>query len=123
MSFAVAQYRASNVDTASPAQIVVKLYDGALKFMRQGQAAIRSREHAKKGAALSRAHAIVSELQATLRAEHAPELCENLDRLYEFVLYQITESNRSGMPELLDPAIRVLDELRSAWAEVAKQGK
>lgn len=123
MSFAVAQYRASNVDTASPAQIVVKLYDGAMKFMRQAQAAISAREYSKKGTALRRAHAIVSELQATLRAEHAPELCESLDRLYEFVLHQITETNRLGKPELLDPAIRVLEELRSAWAEVAKQGK
>jgi flagellar protein FliS len=123
MSFAVAQYRQSNVETASPAQIVVKLYDGAIKFMRQGQAAIQSRELAKKGTALSKAHAIVSELQATLRSEHAPELCDSLDRLYEFVLYQITEANRQSKPELLDPAIRVLDELRSAWAEVAKQGK
>lgn len=123
MSFAVAQYRASNVDTASPAQIVVKLYDGALRFMRQGQAAIGTGELAKKGTSFSKAHAIVSELQATLRAEHAPELCENLDRLYEFVLYQITETNRTGKPELLDPAIRVLEELRSAWAEVAKQAK
>lgn len=123
MSFAVAQYRQSNVETASPAQIVVKLYDGAMKFMRQAQAAISSREYAKKGTALRKAHAIISELQATLRSEHAPELCESLDRLYEYVLFQITETNRTGKPELLDPAIRVLEELRSAWAEVAKQGK
>lgn len=123
MSFAVAQYRQSNVETASPAQLVVKLYEGALRFMRQGQAAIRNGEVAKKGAALGRAHAIVAELQATLHAEHAPELCESLDRLYEFVLFKITESNRLSKADSLDPAIRVLDELRSAWAEVAKQAK
>jgi flagellin-specific chaperone FliS len=41
----------------------------------------------------------------------------------EFVLFQITESNRLSKADSLDPAIRVLDELRSAWAEVAKQGK
>lgn len=123
MSFAVAQYRASNVETASPAQIVVKLYDGAMKFMRQGQQAITTNDYARKGQALSKAHAIVSELQATLHAEHAPELCENLDRLYEFVLFRITEANRKGEASQLDPAIRVLEELRSAWAEVAKQSK
>ena len=121
MSFAVAQYRATNVETASPAQIVVKLYDGAIKFMRQGQTAIRENDYAKKGTALSRAHAIVSKLQATLNPDHAPELCENLDRLYEYVLFQITEANAKSDASQIYPAIRVMNELRGAWDQVAKE--
>ena len=122
MSFAVSQYRTNNIDTASPAQIVVKLYDGAVRFMRQASAAIEAKDFAKKGVALSKAHAIVSELQATLNPDHAPELCRELDRLYEYVLYCITEANVHAKLEPLEPAIQVMNQLRIGWEQLAKEG-
>ncbi|MCG8553710.1 MAG: flagellar export chaperone FliS [Proteobacteria bacterium] len=122
MSFALSQYRTANVQTASPVQIVVKLYDGAIRFMRQAEQAIRGDDMATKGVALGRAHAIVSELQATLATDKAPELCESLERLYEFVLFRITQCNATSDVTQLGPAISVMGELRHAWAELASQG-
>ncbi|MBI2896556.1 MAG: flagellar export chaperone FliS [Deltaproteobacteria bacterium] len=121
MSFAVGQYQATTVETASPAQLVVVLYDGALRFLRQAAAAAEGGEIAKRGMALGRAHAIVTELQATLQPEHAPELCAQLDGLYGFVLEKITEANLKGDPAPLVPAVKVLEQLREAWAQVAKE--
>lgn len=123
MSFAVTQYRTTSVDTASPVRLVVQLYDGAIRFMRQGARAIAAGDAATRGTALHRAHAIVGELQSTLDSSHAAELCEELDRLYEFVLHRITQAHIHGDASLLDAAINVMVELRGAWDELArKQG-
>jgi flagellar protein FliS len=122
MSFAVGQYQATHVETASPEQLVVLLYDGALRFLRQASVTT-ARQHALRGTALHRAHAIVAELQATLRPEVAPELCAELDRLYGFVLDRISESTLAADPAPLAGAIQVLERLRDAWAQVAKESR
>lgn len=119
MSFAVSQYRVARLETASPLQVVVQLYDGAVRFMRQGAAFIEAKDPAGKGVALRKAHAIVSELQLCLDPTKAPELGEQLDRLYEFVLYRITDANAKNDASGLEAAINVMLELRGAWAEVA----
>jgi len=122
MSFAALQYQTARVETASPVQLVVDLYRGAIRFMRQAAAFQEQGDAASRGRALGRAHAIVSELQATLDHGHAPELCEELDRLYDFVLYQITESNVRADASLLDPAIEVMGTLEDAWSQLAGRG-
>lgn len=121
MSFALAQYKTTSVDTASPIRLVVQLYDGAIRFMRVGQKAIVDGRIKARGEALNRAHAIVGELASTLDTSSAPELCAELDRLYDYVLHQITRAHMECEPELLDPAIAVMADLRGAWAELAKQ--
>lgn len=121
MSYAVAQYRSAKIQTATPLQILVALYDGAIRFMKQAGEACKQGNVSKKGVALNRAHAIVSELQATLDASHAPQLCENLDRLYEFVLFRIQQANLRTDSNQLTSAITVMEQLRSAWSELLTQ--
>jgi flagellar secretion chaperone FliS len=121
MSFAVAQYRSNQVQTASPARVIVQFYDGALKFIRLASQALDAGDIAAKGVHLSRAHAIVSELRANLDPTRAPELCAELDRLYVFVLDGITEANMKASAKPLAPAIKVLEQLRGAWAQVADE--
>lgn len=122
MSFAVAQYRSNQVQTASPARVIVQFYDGALRFLKLATQAIDARDYAAKGVHLSRAHAIVSELRANLDATRAPELCAELDRLYVYVLECITEANFKADAKPLAPAFKVLEELRAAWSQVANEG-
>lgn len=123
MSFAVAKYRAARTQTASPLQIVVQLYEGCLRFLRVAREAILEKDYSTKGTMLRKAHAIVSELQATLRPDEAPELCEQLYSLYDFVCVRINEANAANDPDALDAAIDVMEVLRSAWVELhAQQG-
>lgn len=121
MSFAVSQYRSNQVQTASPARVIVQFYDGAIKFIKLGSQGIEKKEYAKKGEHLSRAHAIVAELRANLDASKAPELCEELDRLYVYVLDCITEANMKMDAKPLAGALKVLEMLRSAWAQIADE--
>jgi flagellar protein FliS len=121
VSFAVSQYRSNQVQTASPARIIVQFYDGAIKFIKLASQEIGKKAYAKKGEYLSRAHAIVSELRANLDASKAPELCEELDRLYVYVLDCITEANTKMDEKPLTGALKVLEMLRGAWAQIADE--
>jgi flagellar protein FliS len=121
MSFAVARYQNAKVQTASPAQILVQLYDGAIRFMKQAMEAEERGDATTKGNLLRKSHAIVSELSATLDHSQAPELCAELERLYEFVMHSITQAHVASKSETLPAAIKVLDELRGAWAELARR--
>jgi flagellar protein FliS len=121
VSFAVSQYRSNQVQTASPARVIVQFYDGAIRFIKLGSQGIGAKQYAKKGEHLSRAHAIVSELRANLDPSKAPELCEELDRLYVYVLECITEANMKMDAKPLAGALKVLELLRSAWVQIADE--
>lgn len=119
MSFALAQYQNARVETASPVQLVVDLYRGAIRFIRQAQAFHDAKDYAARGKALSRSHAIISELLATLDHNQAPELCAQLESLYHFVLQRISEANTNADYAKLDAAVDVLNTLEGAWSELA----
>lgn len=121
MSFAALQYQSARVRTASPVQLVVSLYEGALRFLREARAHQEAGDIAQRGVALSRAHAIVSELRATLDHERAPEMSAQLDGLYDFVIDRINTASAAGDASLLEPAVGVLTTLHGAWAELARR--
>jgi flagellar protein FliS len=120
MSFGINQYRSARVQTASPVGVLVQLYDGAIRFLREARGHMKESDVANKGIKLSKAHRIVTELQATLDKEKAPDLCDQLDSLYDFVLHQITEANVKNDASMVEPAIEVLQTLRAAWGEIAE---
>lgn len=122
MSFAVSQYRSARVNTASPVGIVVHLYDGAVRFLREAIEAQEREDFAQRGTRLGRAHAVVSELLATLDHDHAPELCDQLAGLYDFVIERIGRAAAENDARLVEPAVDVLITLRGAWAEIAQKG-
>lgn len=120
MSFAAAQYRTAQLNTVSPVQLVVQLYDAAIRFMTHALTAIEQGERGLRNHKLQRSHAIISELQASLIHDYAPELCRDLDRLYDFVLFCIKEAAVAEDQVKLEGAVRILRNLRGAWVEVAK---
>jgi flagellar protein FliS len=121
MSFAALQYQSARVRTASPVQVVVSLYEGAIRFLREAMVHQEAREIARRGVALSKAHAIVSELRATLDHDRAPEMSQQLDGLYEFVNDRINAATRAGDAALVEPALRVLVSLHGAWLEISRR--
>jgi len=120
MSFALARYQTVRVETASPVRVVVDLYRGAIRHLTTA-AACGTGNPAVRGHALGKAHAIVSELQATLDRSQAPALCDELDRLYDFVVFRINEACIQADGGLLGPAIDVMQTLEGAWSELAER--
>lgn len=121
MSFAALQYQSARVSTASPVQIVVSLYDGAIRSLKEALAYDKVREIGRRGAALSRAHALVSELRATLDHERAPEMSRQLEDLYDFVIDRINAAARGGDAIHVEPALQVLTSLHTAWLEISRR--
>jgi flagellar protein FliS len=121
MSFAAMRYQSTQISTESPVGLVVSMYDGALRFLREGVAHQRGGRPGPRGASFSRAHAVITELRATLDHERAPELSAQLDGLYGFVLDCIGEATRSGDVERVEPAIAVLETVSDAWRQLARR--
>ncbi|MBX3206273.1 MAG: flagellar export chaperone FliS [Labilithrix sp.] len=116
---AASRYRGVQLNTASPAQLVVMLYDGMLRFVGEADEALAQDARARAGDRIGRAIAIVDELAATLDPEHAPELAENLIALYGFCKRRLFDANLSRDRAALADVVAALTPLREAWASVA----
>lgn len=90
---AASRYKAVQVQTSSPGAILLMLFDGVFKFLDEAKAAIVVDDRAKAGERIERAHAILTELAATLDRRTAPELCENLESIYVFCMGRLVEAN------------------------------
>ncbi len=111
------QYHNNSVQTASQEQILLMLYDGAIRFVRQASDAIEANEWGDKLVYADKAIAIITEFRNTLDHSVGGEIAANLDSLYEFMLREIVRAKVSNSSEPLKPVLRILNELRETWAE------
>jgi len=111
-------YRESSVLTASPEQLVVMLYDGAGRFLRQAEAALGEGavEHAHDR--MNRGEAIVDELLATLDMDQG-QIAERLQAIYVYCKRCLIEARLERDASKVRLVVRLLTELREAWAQVA----
>lgn len=114
-------YRDSSVLTATPEQLVVMLYDGAARFLRQAEAAMGEGAELHCSDRLQRAEAIIDELLATLNMD-AGQLSERLQAIYVFCKRCLIEARIERDAEKIRTVIRLLAELREAWAQIAGRG-
>ena len=112
-------YFQTHVQSRSPTELVVLLYDGALRFLGQARTAMAEQDLVTKRDALSRGMAIVAELQSMLNMQEGGEVAERLDALYTYINGRCLTANSERDPAGLDEAVRLLTTLRSAWAELA----
>lgn len=117
----VSRYKTVQVTTSSPVGLVVMLYDGIFRFCEEARTAMKNSDRALAGTKISRAHAIIEELTASLRRSESPVLCEQLDGLYTFCADRLVQASIEQSEEKLADVERVLSPLREAWREVAKQ--
>lgn len=116
------RYKQTCIETASPIQLVVMLYDGALRFIHLACQEITDRNFTSANEHLKRTQDIINELTVTLNPD-AGELSVNLGRLYEFINYRLLQANIKKDPEMLKEVVQILTTLRSAWAELQTPAK
>ena len=112
-------YRESSVLTASPGQLVVMLYDGAARFLRQAEIATEEGAWSHAGDRISRAEAIVDELLLTLDVERGGEIARNLQGIYVFCKKLLIEARIQRTTEPLRQTAKLLAELRDGFAQAA----
>jgi len=113
-------YRQNEIQSRSPLELVVMLYDGALRFTADARDAMVRRDIRGRQQNLSRAMAIVSELQSTLDMDTGGEVAEHLDKLYEFVRDRLMDASTTQALQPLDEARRVLATLREGWLAISR---
>lgn len=113
-------YRSSSVENAPGIKVIRMLYEGALRFMDRALAVEPG--DPQFGVWVTRADAIVVELRCSIEPEHAPELSENLERLYFFAEDQLGQALMQRDKQGVERAKQVLTTLLDAWKTIELQG-
>lgn len=116
-------YKQTAVETASPEKLLVMLYAGAIKFLRQGEKALEEKRYEDAHNSLTRVGDIITELNMTLDLEAGGEIAANLRELYTFYFGEIVKANIKKDPSFLQPVIEFLEAFRDAWIEAAKTAR
>jgi flagellar secretion chaperone FliS len=117
------EYRKNAVNGASPLQLIIMLYDGALRFMEAGKHAMKTGDLDRQNDQLQRAQKIFMELMSCLDMEKGGEIAKNLLGLYTFCLNELVTANMKDDPAGVDRAMKVISDLRESWAELERMPK
>jgi flagellar protein FliS len=112
-------YRTVDAQSRSPLELVVMLYDGAIRFVTQARDAHTRGDRRGRAVGVSRAMAIVNELQNTLDVDRGREIAMELDRLYRYITARLLDVTRTGDGTPLDEILQLLTTLRDAWAQAS----
>lgn len=112
-------YRRIEAESRSPMELVVMLYDGAIRFVGQARAAMARKDVAARGEAISRVLTIVAELQNTLNVDEGGTIAQELDRLYTYINLRLLDVTAKQDATALDEVEKVLVTLRDGWAQIA----
>jgi len=108
-------YLKTKIMTASPEELRLMLFDGAIRFASQARAGIREQNHETSFDNIMRAQKIVLELSTSLNHEVDPELTEKLSALYTYIYRLLVDANMQHRVEPLDEAIKLLEFERETW--------
>lgn len=114
-------YSARKVETASPAELTLMLYEGAIKFCNIAMSAIEKKDYEKANTNIQKARRIVVELQTTL--DHKYKVAEDFDIIYDYIFQKLVQANMKKDTEILEEALVELRELRDAWKEIMRTAK
>jgi flagellar protein FliS len=128
MSTAVSQeYLKNAVLTASPEQLQLMLFDGAIRFALQGRKAIEAGDIEGTYNHLTRAQKIVIEMQNGLNFDVNQELCEKMSALYTFIYRKLVDANINKDVSAIEDALKILQHQRETWVllmeKIQKEGR
>jgi flagellar protein FliS len=113
-------YRTTQVQTSSPAELILLLYDGAIKYCRQAEAHLDNGERELAHNALLRSQDIIDELAVSLDFSAGEEIAQGLLQLYDYMGQRLVEANIHKDKAPITEVAAMLQELRETWAEAAR---
>ena len=115
-------YRQIATQTASPGQLVLMLYEGAIRFLERARLGFAKDDPAECNETINnnilRAQEIIQELNVSLNVKEGGDVAANLRRLYEYMDWRLMESNLKKNEEGIQEIIRRLTVLRDAWSSM-----
>ena len=116
---AYAQYKNSKVLTASPAELTLMLYDGAIKFCNIAKDAIEAQDLEKAHTNVIKAQKIIDYLRQTLDMKYA--VAQDFENIYSYLAHRLIEANMHKDPEILEEVLTHLRSVRDTWKEVMRK--
>ena len=120
-------YRKVATQTASPAHLVLMLYDGAIGFLERALAGFDCADPLQLNQSVNnnilRAQAIIQEMNANLNMEAGGEISDNFRRLYNYFHARLREANLKKRREPVQEILMRLRVLRDSWAEMIRRGQ
>jgi flagellar protein FliS len=123
MSYGLGAYKKTSVETASKEQILLMLYQAAIKNCKKAIEAIEQKNLSKKGEHIGKLQDIVVELSNSLDFEVGGEVAKELASLYDYILYSSTQANIKIEKSHLEGCLKVLNTLYDGWTEAIKNLK
>lgn len=118
---AYAQYNNSKVLTASPAELTMMLYDGAIKFCNIAIVAVENKDIQKAHTNITKTERIIDYFRQTLDMKYP--VAEDFDRVYTYLNQRLVEANIKKDKEILEEVNQHLRTMRETWREIIKKNK
>lgn len=118
-----AAYQTVQVTTTDRGRLLLMMYEGAIKFLKQAKTGLEANDLAKFCRFLSKAQAIIAELMNTLDFERGGTIAKDLDRLYDFMLFYLTEANLYRDGRRVTKVIQLIDTIYSAYKQIIEGDK
>ena len=118
---AYAQYKNSKVLTASPAELTLMLYEGAIKFCNIAIVAVEQKDIEKAHVNIQKTQRIIEHFRLTLDMKYP--VAKDFDRVYEYLGRRLVQANIKKDKEILEEVLEHLHSMRDTWKEVMKQNK
>lgn len=112
-------YQGTKVNTASPAELTLMLYEGAIKFCNIAILGFETNDYEKVSNNIIKVQNIITEFRATLDFKYAT--AKDFDVVYEYILSLLIQANIKKDKELLEQALNQIREMRDLWKEIMKQ--
>lgn len=125
MAFNTAGYQAyqkNKYQTASPHRLTLMLYNGAIQFAGQAEAAIQQNNIVDTNTYIQKTQDIIYELISSLNMKEGGEIARNLRQLYFYMINKLIEANIKKRVDFIKEVIDLLNELREAWDQIGKGG-
>ena len=116
---AMEAYQSNSITTQSRGGLIVLLYDGAIKALKQAITALEAGDFSAKGKYIGKATDIIVELSSVLDMKAGGEIATDLRRLYEFMIDHVTQAHIKNDPQMLSEVISLLDDINQGWKAIA----
>ncbi len=117
------QYQQTQINTTPKEQILLMLYDGAVRFLKQAKEGFAEKNIEKIHNNIIKVQNILIEFETSLDMENGGDFAKNLFGLYEFMSQQLSIANIKKKEESLDIVLKHMTELRDTWREAVKKFK
>ncbi|WP_059103405.1 flagellar export chaperone FliS [Shouchella shacheensis] len=120
-AFKQAAYKQQSIQTASPGELTLMLYNGCLTQLKQAKRALEAKDIEARHLHIGKAETIIRELMVTLKQD--AHIAGEMLRMYEYILHQLIEANVKQDEQALDEAILYVTEFRDTWKQVIQRDR